>query len=223
MAKEMTPGLHGKISSSQARKRAASIPEGTIGSREFFTLMRLRHREGPERVDRLINGRHVCDVVVMMCDSSGFSRKTHAYGILQFLSVMTHCYDRLIPILEKEGGLCLSHNADNILALFPSERSAVDAAVAMHRWLLVRNEGLEEKDQFNICIGIHKGPVVRLKENVFGATVNVAARIGEDLAGRDEIIITGRTAKALGAARKAKYLRTQEIGGESFELHRVEY
>jgi class 3 adenylate cyclase len=193
-----------------------------LSSREFFRLMRKRAKEGPVRIDKLID-RHVDDYAVMMCDSSGFSRITAEHGILQFLSVMTVCYDGLIPLLESIEGECLSHNADNILAVFKKPAKAVEAAVAMHRWLAARNMGLADKDRFNVCIGIHMGSVVRLKKNVFGDVVNVAAKLGEDLAAKDEILITGPVARKVKGRFDIDYARTAEIGGRSFELHRVRY
>lgn len=192
-----------------------------LTSGEFFRLMRKRAKEGPERIDKLID-RHVEDSVVMMCDASGFTRFTAEYGILQFLSVMTVCYDGLIPLMNKSGE-CLSHNADNILSVFKKPADAVTAAIAAHRWLATRNQGLAERDRFNVCIGIHAGPVVRLKSNVFGGVVNVAAKIGEDLASSDEILLTGVVAKKVKGRFDVRYARSAEIGGRSFELHRVHY
>lgn len=193
-----------------------------LSSREFFRLLRKRWKEGPKRIDKLIAG-HVDDCVVMMCDSSGFSRITAEHGILQFLMVMTVCYDGLIPLLESHEGECLSHNADNILAVFKDPAKAAAAAVAMHRWLQRRNAKLPEKDRFNVCIGLHMGPVVRLKTNVFGDVVNVAAKLGEDLAAKDEVLVTSAVAAKLKGRFDVRYARSAEIGGRTFELHRVHY
>lgn len=193
-----------------------------LTSREFFRLLRKRWKEGPKRIDKVIE-RHVDDYVVMMCDSSGFSRITAEHGILQFLSVMTVCYDGLIPLLEGFEGECLSHNADNILAVFKRPARAVEAAVAMHRWLARRNAPLEEKDRFNVCIGLHMGPVVRLKTNVFGDVVNVAAKLGEDIAAKDEVLLTSPVADKVKGRFDVRYARSAEIGGRTFELHRVHY
>lgn len=79
-----------------------------LGSEAFFDVLRTRNRRNAARVDRDIEARSLDDVTVVMVDSSGFSRKTHAYGILQFLAIMTHCYDQIIPRLERRGGICLA-------------------------------------------------------------------------------------------------------------------
>lgn len=210
---------------SGARPRSSPRPklDGHLGAQEFFELLRRRTRSGAEATDRAIERRSLAELTVMMCDSSGFSRKTHEYGILQFLAVMTRCYDRLIPILERRGGLCLSHNADNILAVFEDTPAAVRAAVDMHRWLKRRNAGLPEPERFNICIGLHHGSLIRLMDNVFGATVNVAARLGEDVAGKDEIVLTARAAERARGACRLEYSKSIEIGGRPFELYQARY
>lgn len=194
-----------------------------LTSERFFDLMRKRNRRNAAKIDRGIEGRSLADVTVLMADSSGFSRKTHQYGILQFLSVMTHCYDRIIPLLERRRGICLSRNADNIVAMFEDPADAVQAAIDMHRWLLRRNRRLPDAEQYNICIGINCGTVIRLADNVYGDMVNIAAKMGEDLAGKDEILVTREVAERIRGRFASQYDRSTEIGGQTIELHRIDY
>ncbi len=196
---------------------------GPLSSEQFFNILRRRNRQNADEIDRRIESRSLEELTLLMADSSGFTRKTHEHGILQFLAVMTQCYDRLLPIIARRGGVVLSHNADNIAAVFEAPKQAVRAAIEMQRRLRRRNEGLPEAEQFNICIGIHHGLLVRLKDNVFGAPVNVAAKIGEDLAGKDEILVTAEVAKRIRGLLRLEYARSTEVGGRSFELHRVFY
>jgi class 3 adenylate cyclase len=163
------------------RKRTAK----RYTSEAFFDVLRKRTTRNAPTIDTEIESRSLDDVTVMMVDSSGFSRKTHAYGIIQFLAVMTHCYDRIIPRLEARGGITLSRNADNIFALFEKPDDAVRAAIDMQQWLQKRNIGKPDQEQYSVCIGINSGTVVRLADNVYGDMVNVAAKIGEDLAAKD--------------------------------------
>lgn len=196
---------------------------GRLTSKAFFDLMRKRTRRNAARIDGDIESRSLDDVTVLMADSSGFSRKTHQYGILQFLAVMTHCYDRIIPLLERRGGVCLTRNADNIVALFEDPAAAIRGAIDMQRWLVKRNAGLPDAEQYNICIGINSGTAVRLADNVYGDMVNIAAKIGEDLAGKDEILVTKDVAERVGARFPIRYDRTVELGGRMVELHEVQY
>jgi adenylate cyclase len=194
-----------------------------LSSRQFFDLLRKRNRRTARRIDAEIERSGLTELTVLAADSSGFTRKTNRYGILPFLAAMTRSYDRLIPLIARHGGITLTNNADNILAVFDDPTAAAKAAIAMHRLLARSNEGLDDAEQFNICIGIHHGPLVRLRDNVYGATVNIAAKIGEDLAGRDEILITRAVKDQLAAGFDVRYDRSAEVGGERIELFRIRY
>jgi len=192
-------------------------------STQFFGLLRLRTRKNAERIDARIERRSVQELAVLMCDSSGFSRKTNEYGILQFLATMTYCYDRLIPVIRKRRGIVLSHDADNLLAVFDDAVDAVAASADVHRWLRRYNSGKHESERYNVCIGIHFGKLLRLKNNVFGGTVNVAAKIGEDLAEKDEILVTKEVADRVKKRFRADYARSTPLGGRTVELYRIRY
>ena len=159
----------------------------------------------------------------MMCDSSGFTRRTHEYGILHFLAVMTDVYDRVEPIVARHRGTVISRGADNLLAVFDAPAHGVDAAIAMQRMLTKFNAGKKDRDQFQLCMGFHHGKVLHLKDSIFGDKVNIASKIGEDLASAEEILVTGEVAKKLPPRIKRSYARSVELGGKNFELHRVKY
>jgi adenylate cyclase len=192
-------------------------------SEQFFDVLRKRTTRNAGKIDKEIEERSLDDVTVMMVDSSGFTRKTHAYGILQFLAVMTHCYDKIIPRLEARGGITLSRNADNIFALFEKPEDAVRAAIDMQQWLLKRNIGKPDAEQYSVCIGINSGTVVRLADNVYGDMVNIAAKLGEDVAAKDQILVTGVVAEQVGKRFDTRYDRTIEVGKEVVALHEVQY
>ena len=203
------------------RKKKGSAPLPT--AEQLFERLRGRNKSNADRMDREIENQCVRDVTVMMCDSSGFTRRTHEYGILHFLAVMTDVYDRVEPIVLKHRGTVISRGADNLLAVFDAPAHGVDAAIAMQRLLAKFNDGKPDRDQFQLCMGFHHGKVLRLKDGIFGDKVNIASKIGEDLASAEEILVTGEVAKKLPARVKRSYARSVELGGKSFELHRVKY
>jgi len=194
-----------------------------LDTREFFGLLQRRTARTAERIDRLLRERSERDVVVFVSDSSGFTRKTHEYGVAQFLAVMTQCYRRLFPLFRKHRGTLLAHNADNMLAVFERPEHALRASVEMQQWLRRFNAGKKDRDQFHLCIGIESGPAFVLKDNVYGACVNVASKLGEDLAGKGEILVTGGIAGQVKGRFRCSYNRTSQIGGRSFELYKVLY
>jgi adenylate cyclase len=194
-----------------------------LDSREFFSLLQRRTERTADRIDRLLRERSERDIVVFVSDSSGFTRKTHEYGVAQFLAVMTQNYRRLFPVFRKHRGTLLAHNADNMLAVFDRPEQALRASIEIQRRLRRSNVGKKDRDQFHLCIGIESGRAFVLKDNVYGSCVNVASKLGEDLAGKGEILVTGGVAERVKRKFRCAYNRTTLIGGRSFELYRVSY
>lgn len=192
-------------------------------SNQLFDRLRGRTRGNADAMDRQIEKQCVLEATIMMCDSSGFTRRTREYGILHFLAVMTDVYDRAEPIIAKHRGCVISRGADNLLAVFETPAAGVDAAIGIQRHLAKFNDGKTDRDQFQLCIGFHHGPILRLKDGVYGDKVNIASKIGEDLASAEEILVTGDVAKRLPPRIKRKYARSAELGGKSYELHTVKY
>jgi adenylate cyclase len=201
------------------KRKALSLPT----AEQLFSRLRRRTRANADVLDREIEDQCVRQTTIMMCDSSGFTRRTHQYGILHFLAVMTDVYDRVEPIVLKHGGTVISRGADNLLAIFDDSAKGVDAAIKMQRLLAKFNHGKTDRDQFQLCMGFHHGSVLRVKDGIFGDKVNIAAKVGEDLASAEEILVTGDVHKLLPARIKRVYARTVDLGGKSFELHRVKY
>jgi len=195
--------------------------EGLLTSQAFFEALRSERPSEPASFDSDVADRHTRELSIMMADSSGFTRFTREHGILAFLAAMTTAYDVLVPLIESRG-VVLSHNADNVLAIFEAPDDAVETAIEMQRTMARRNSSLAESQRFHICIGIDHGPVIRLTDNVYGHHVNVAAKVGEDLAGRDEVLITAGVNRLLAPGIKRGYSRSADLGGAAVELYRVE-
>ncbi|MDQ3097673.1 MAG: adenylate/guanylate cyclase domain-containing protein [Chloroflexota bacterium] len=150
----------------------------------------------------------------------GLLTKTFEHGIVRFLANLARVYEGVVPIIEKHGGVVTTRNADNLLAVYRDTAGAVRAAGEVHRWLRRRNARLLAPDRFELCIGIHHGPVLRLRDDVYGAAVNVCAKIGEDIANAGETLVTDTVvARAPGTGYAAAGRAT--IGGRSVRLHRV--
>jgi class 3 adenylate cyclase len=194
-----------------------------LDSREFFRILHGRTRRTAERIDRLLRDRAERNITVFVSDTSGFTRKTHQYGISQFLSVMTRNYRKLAPLFQKHRGTLLAQTADNMLAVFPDPESALRLSIEIQQRLRRLNVGKKDAEQFHLCIGIESGPAYVLRDNVYGACVNVASKMGEDLAGKGEILVTGGVARQVKPRFRCAYDRTAEIGGRPFELYRVSY
>lgn len=190
---------------------------------ELVALLRTRTPDNAAALDAEIMARATRRAAVLMCDAAGFTRSVREHGILPFLELLVRCYDGLLPLIERHRGVCLSKGADNLLALFDRPEDAVSAAVDMNLWLRGRNEGRAAPEQLRICIGIHYGDLILVDDGVFGEVVNIASKVGEDVAGAEEVLVTRQVREAVDGRHRLEYSRSTVIGGDQFELYRVAF
>ena len=184
-----------------------------MSGRELFEILEKRRPAKGDIIDRLIERRCVAELAVLVSDSAGFTRRTHEIGVLRALADVRRAYIRFRPIVAKHKGEVVCQKVDNLVAVFPDAVRAVRAALELRR--------ASRREPVRICMGIDVGPVLRLEDDVFGAPVNVASKLGEDLAGRDEILVTGEVARRVKGKARLGYSRSAEIGGLEFELYKL--
>lgn len=189
----------------------------------FFELVRGRNGRNAAAIDRKINKACGTELTVVSCDSSGFSKKTHEHGIIEFMDNMVKCHDALEKIVARHGGVTLSDKADNLMLLFAEPVKAAACCIDMHRWLKRRNKGLPEHKKYNICIGIHHGPLLRFTNDAYGPAVNVAFKLGEDVASKDEVLVSGRVNEMIKNTFRTDYSRHATIGGVTLDVYKVKY
>ena len=161
-------------------------------------LRRLLHErnEHPElltEIDRAIRDRFTRTLAVLVLDMSGFSRLTHRYGIVHFLAMIQRMQELVLPVLEahRHGGRVLKLEADNVYAVFPDAPLALDAAVEIQRKLAAANQVLPSDWDIHVSIGIGYGDVLAVGDDeVYGHEMNLASKLGEDIAGQGEILLS---------------------------------
>ena len=128
---------------------------------------------------------------VLVMDMSGFSRLTIKHGIMHFLAMIHRMNAITIPAIEEHGGHVIKTEADNIFAVFPDVKSAVETAMDINRRFSAANTMLPEEMDIHGKFGIGYGEVLNVEdEDLFGSEVNLASKLGEDLAAREEILLT---------------------------------
>jgi adenylate cyclase len=128
---------------------------------------------------------------VLIQDLSGFSLLTQKYGIVHYLSMVRRMQLTALPIVEEMGGAVVKFEADNCFAMFDDPLQAVKAAIAINRAFEQINIYTEDRFDIRISSGIDYGDVLLIGgPDYFGATVNCASKIGEDLADPGQILIT---------------------------------
>ena len=127
---------------------------------------------------------------VLVLDMSGFTRTTKEYGIVHFLAMHSKAMQLSESEIVDEGGVTIKRDADNLIALFDHSEAAVQAAIRIHRNVSAYNKGVEYARQIGVCIGISFGRILKTDLDVFGDAVNVAYKLGEDIADPWEILIS---------------------------------
>ncbi len=182
-----------------------------------------RNARNAAALDAGINKACGAELTVVSCDSSGFSKKTHEHGIIEFMDNMVKCHCALEKIVARHGGITLSDKADNLMLIFDEPVKAAACAIEMHRWLKKRNRTVPELKKYNICIGIHHGRLLRFTNDAYGPAVNVAFKLGEDIAGKDELLVTGQVNESIKNKFRTEYTKHVTIGGLTFDVYKVKY
>ncbi|MEZ5600647.1 MAG: adenylate/guanylate cyclase domain-containing protein [Candidatus Competibacteraceae bacterium] len=158
---------------------------------------------------------------ILFADICGSTRLFEKYGDRRARQIETRVLDVLISGTVAHDGVVIKTIGDEIMSRFASAQQAVNAACEMHRAL----KEDQELAALNIAvkIGLHYGPVLVEKGDLFGDAVNVAARM-VTLAKADQIITTRETAACLPAdlAQTTRDLGRSWVRGKQDEVDIVE-
>ena len=81
------------------------------------------------------------------------------------------------PQITADDGRIVKTMGDGILVEFPSVVDAVHCALAIQRFMRLRNVGIPEEIRMVLRIGVNTGDVIIEGEDIHGDGVNVAARL----------------------------------------------
>jgi len=144
-----------------------------------------------DKVDKRIWDLFGEEWCVMFTDLSGFSRGVAKFGIIHFLQTIFESERLLIPVIENHDGILLKSEGDSLLVIFRNVDKAIQSALRMHEVLKDYNKDKLPEEQILLCVGLGYGKVLRIgDQDVFGAEVNAASKLGEDTADAWEILVT---------------------------------
>ena len=166
---------------------------------ELAALLARRRAAGADlaAVDAAIHARFGTELAVMFTDLVGFSRLVEAFGILHFLQLIHESEALFIPLITRHGGTCLKREGDSLLAVFDAPAQALEAGRALLAATRSVNTGRSPQERIEVCVGLGYGPVLRVSDDVWGAEVNAASKLGEDMARGGEILATAGLRAAL--------------------------
>jgi adenylate cyclase len=196
-------------------------------SRENLERLLAARNEHPEtlaEIDQEIWRSFGATRAVWVLDMCGFSRLTVRYGITHFLAMIHRLHGIVRPLVAVHGGSVVKTEADNVFAVFADVASAVAAARGVQRELAAANAFLPEDWDLHASIGIGHGEVLMIDEHdFFGNELNLASKLGEDVAGPGEIYLTEAACARLQADGAAVPAERREIpiSGMAVAAYRV--
>lgn len=171
-------------------------------SRARLNALLEEYNEYPDRQQALeaqIHEEFCKPVAIVVIDSCGFSRTVRQHGIVNYLARLERLSRVVKPIIEDHGGRVLRLEADNIFALFADTAAAVRCAAEVQRNVEIANNPLPAASEIYVAIGIGYGRVLLVgDDDAFGDEMNVACKLGEDLAEQGEVLLTEAAREALG-------------------------
>jgi class 3 adenylate cyclase len=160
---------------------------------------------------------------VVFTDTANFTTRTFEYGILHFLML----FERFVPEVERAlpavRGRLVKVEGDSLLLEYERLADACRGVQQIEGMLRRRNRGLPARDQLWFSYGIGWGDVLDLGDDVFGLEVNLASKLGEDVARPGEALLTPAAVQALPAAsrRRLRPYGEVEFGGVAVGIHRL--
>lgn len=189
---------------------------------EQFLQERNEHPERAAEIDARIHEVFGETLAVFVMDMSGFSRQTIRRGIIHFLAQIHRMHAIATPVVESHGGEVIKYEADNVFAVFPDVEQAVDAAVELDRSLELVDTMLPDECDMHGEFGIGYGEVLVVEnEDLYGSEVNLASKLGEDLAQRGEILLTEAAYARVDPARRKYEQLSMSVSGLDLVVHRV--
>jgi adenylate cyclase len=159
-------------------------------------IERVEHPERAKQIEARIKKQFEKKVAIFVLDMSGFSRLVQRYGIIHYLAMTRRMRRVVAPCVERNGGLVIKFEADNCFAVFQKADDAVKAAQEIHHDLEVANFATADESDIYVSIGIGYGPTLLACDDMYGNEMNLASKLGEDVAEKGEILLTAAAKKA---------------------------
>jgi adenylate cyclase len=188
-----------------------------------FQALLHAYNEFPDERERIVADiqREFCTTLaVLVIDTCGFSRQTHTGGIIPFLARQELLKRLIEPVVAGHGGRMLCTEADDFYAVFPDAGAAVGCAAETLGHLDAANEALPAAEETQISIGIGYGSVLDVGDgHLYGDEMNLAFKLGEDLAAAHEVLLTAAARDALPAGA----WRFEPLSFDLAGLHLIAY
>lgn len=178
------------------------------------------HPESIEDVTTRIEDMFQQERCVLVLDMSGFTRATQQGNIISFLLSINQMQRLVTPVVEERGGLVVRAEHDNLTCLFDEVIDAVEASRKITGRLQSANVILPSDKELYASIGIGYGEILNVEnEAIYGNEVNLASKLGEDIASLGEVLLTPSAYEKVAGVECER--RTVSISGLDLDYYAV--
>jgi class 3 adenylate cyclase len=187
--------------------------------KSFFTLIDRLNATPPENRQAIkdeVWSVFGVEKAILCLDMSQFSLSVRRTGIVSYLGLIRRMHVVTEPMVLRARGAVVKYQADNLMAVFDDARDAVEAAVGINRALA--DTVPDAANACQVAIGVDFGRFLMVPgRDCFGDPVNVAYKLGEDLARPGEILVTAAVRDRLGDSHGYR-LAEQRISISGLEI-----
>jgi adenylate cyclase len=196
------------------------------GAELFVSFLREYHQQPDRRgviVDE-VNRLFEREAGLLVVDTCGYTRSLRRQGVVPFLALLLRLNEIVARRVADAGGSRCFREADNFFAMFPTAAAATACGEAILREVAEVNVGATPEDRLAVSIGVGFGPLLVIgDEQVYGEEVNLTSKVGEDLAGPDELLLTPGARESLGETEHRLEERRIVLSGLDIVAYRLRW
>jgi class 3 adenylate cyclase len=145
-------------------------------------------------------------LTVFFIDIVSYTEKTSQTDTSTIMKLIQAFEEITLPTIAKFRGNLVKKMGDGLLATFKHPLNASLVALTIQKKIHAHNQYKLENEKFNVRIGLNTGLVIQKNTDIYGDTVNVAARM-ETSANPGDILLTQSTYEGI-----KDYIRCTRLG-----------
>jgi len=171
-----------------------------------------------------IRERYATERTVLIGDMAGFTRRVEAADVVPFVALIFEMRKICEPLVEAQGGYLFKTDADNVFAAFSEPVAGLDCAVAIQLQLERANATRPHEERIEIGLALACGEVLAIGgEDVWGLPINLASKLGEDLAEAGEVLADKSMLPALESRNLDREQRSCVLSGVQLDYFSVSW
>lgn len=201
-----TTGSASPPADAKPETREAAVHRSNYSSSRAYLNQLLSERNEQQgraaEIDEQIRQSFERRVAILALDLCEFTRVTIEHGIIHYLAIIRQMVEIATPAVNANGGVVIKQEADNLFAIFDTPARALESALDIFRALDAVNGAITADRNIFASIGIGYGETLLIgDEDLYGSEMNLACKLGEDIAQKGEILLTPSAFSALPDGR----------------------